>query len=111
MNQRYFPTAIVLLALASGTGIAAAGQTGGGSGIEKAVKPFFAEHCTSCHGEKKPKGDLRLDNLTMNFDSPKVMAQWTALKGAELAALNAKLKAAGLPLITVDNGRPATNQP
>ena len=41
----------------------------------------------------------------------KVMAQWTALKGAELAALNAKLKAAGLPLITVDNGRPATNQP
>lgn len=25
---------------------------------ESLVKPFFAQHCTSCHGEKKQKGDL-----------------------------------------------------
>jgi mono/diheme cytochrome c family protein len=76
MSQRSFATAMVLLALASGTGTAAAAQSGGGSGIETVVKPFFAEHCTSCHGEKKQKGDLRVDTLTIDFDSPKIMGHW-----------------------------------
>ncbi len=41
-----------------------------------AIKPFFAQHCTACHGEKKQKGDLRVDNLTINLDSPKIMGTW-----------------------------------
>lgn len=45
-------------------------------GFNKVVKPFFDQHCTSCHGEKKKKGDLRVDTLEMNFDSPKVMGHW-----------------------------------
>ena len=40
------------------------------------VKPFFSEHCTRCHGEKKQKGDLRVDTLEINFDSPKIMGNW-----------------------------------
>src|SRR5882757_6945854 len=44
--------------------------------FERVVKPFFSEHCTSCHGEKKQKGDLRVDTLVIDFDSPKVMANW-----------------------------------
>lgn len=40
------------------------------------VKPFFAEHCNSCHGEKKQKGDLRVDNLTFDFNSPKSLMHW-----------------------------------
>ena len=27
------------------------------------LKPFLAEHCISCHGEKKQKGKLRFDQL------------------------------------------------
>ena len=27
----------------------------------KDIKPIFEKHCTSCHGEKKSKGALRLD--------------------------------------------------
>jgi len=35
-----------------------------------------------------------------------VMAKWTALKGAELASLNAKLQAANMPPITVNDAHP-----
>lgn len=30
----------------------------------KTVKPFLIAHCIKCHGPEKPKGDLRLDNLS-----------------------------------------------
>ncbi len=44
--------------------------------LDSVVKPFFAKHCTSCHGEKKQKGDLRVDLLKIDFESPKVMGHW-----------------------------------
>ena len=44
--------------------------------LDKVVKPFFAEHCTNCHGAKKQKGDLRVDNLIVDLDSPKTMGHW-----------------------------------
>ena len=46
------------------------------SDVENVVRPFFTEHCTKCHGEKKQKGDLRVDTLTIDFESPKIMAHW-----------------------------------
>ena len=30
---------------------------------------FFTKHCLSCHGAKKEKGDLRLDQLSRDFKS------------------------------------------
>ena len=42
----------------------------------KIVQPFFKEHCNRCHGEKKQKGDLRVDTLAIDFDSPKTMGNW-----------------------------------
>jgi mono/diheme cytochrome c family protein len=44
--------------------------------LNKIVQPFFEQHCTSCHGEKKQKGDLRVDTLVIDFDSPKIMGHW-----------------------------------
>src|SRR5215212_2228850 len=44
--------------------------------FDKVIKPFFDQHCVSCHGEKKQKGDLRVDTLKIDFDSPKTMAHW-----------------------------------
>src|SRR5207253_10103162 len=41
------------------------------------VKPFFAAHCLKCHGATKPKGDLRLDNLPIDFVTPKIATHWT----------------------------------
>jgi mono/diheme cytochrome c family protein len=44
---------------------------------EKIVKPFFAAHCNKCHGATKPKGDLRLDNLPIDFVTPTIATHWT----------------------------------
>lgn len=44
--------------------------------LDKLVKPFFSQHCTSCHGAKKQKGDLRVDTLSVDAGSPKIMAHW-----------------------------------
>ncbi len=43
---------------------------------EKHVAEFLRQHCTKCHDEKKQKGDLRLDNLIVDFTSPKIMGHW-----------------------------------
>lgn len=42
----------------------------------KEVAAFLKEHCNKCHNEKKHKGDLRLDNLVIDFTSPKIMGHW-----------------------------------
>ncbi len=52
------------------------GATQAANSLDALVKPFFEEHCTKCHGEKKQKGDLRVDTLKIDFDSPKVMGHW-----------------------------------
>jgi hypothetical protein len=47
--------------------------------FERTVAPFFKDHCTRCHGEKKQKGDLRLDTLTRDFAAPPVAMHWAML--------------------------------
>lgn len=61
---------IVCLTLTAGPSFASE------EGLDSVVRPFFTEHCTSCHGAKKQKGDLRVDTLKIDFDSPKTMAHW-----------------------------------
>jgi len=77
---RLTDTTLKTLALA---GLAFSGAAGLAHGavqtpenLEKIARPFFSEHCTKCHGEKKQKGDLRVDNLAIDFDSPKTMGHW-----------------------------------
>jgi hypothetical protein len=40
------------------------------------VRPFLEAHCTACHGEKKQKGDLRLDTLAGDFANASVAGHW-----------------------------------
>jgi mono/diheme cytochrome c family protein len=40
------------------------------------VSAFFKEHCNRCHNATKQKGDLRVDNLQVDFTSPKIMGHW-----------------------------------
>jgi mono/diheme cytochrome c family protein len=82
--KRIMLLSLLLLATVAGPtvaappGAAAVSQSGGdgGDGLDNVVKPFFAQHCAACHGEKKQKGDLRVDTLVINFDSPKIMGHW-----------------------------------
>lgn len=39
-------------------------------------KAFFAQHCQACHAGSKPKGDLRLDNLSREFADNDTREQW-----------------------------------
>lgn len=42
----------------------------------KTVKPFLQQHCIDCHGDKKAKAKLRLDNLEPEFLSRASAAKW-----------------------------------
>jgi hypothetical protein len=67
----------LIASLALSTPFVSMGATPGArEGLDSLVKPFFEQHCTACHGEKKQKGDLRVDDLQVQLDSPKVMAHW-----------------------------------
>ncbi len=46
-------------------------------GYDRLVKPFFGQYCSKCHGEKKPKGGLRLDALGSDFATPASATHWT----------------------------------
>ena len=61
--------------------------------FEKQVQPFLAKHCLACHSGKKPKADLRLDHLSMEFDSPAVRERWQlALKRVQAGEMPPKAK-------------------
>ena len=44
--------------------------------LDRLVRPFFATHCVSCHGPKKARGDFRVDDLIVDYGSPRIMAHW-----------------------------------
>ncbi len=44
--------------------------------FDAVVAPFFTSHCTECHGEKKQKGDLRLDTLARDFVNASAAGHW-----------------------------------
>jgi mono/diheme cytochrome c family protein len=43
------------------------------------IRPFLARHCLACHGAEKPKGDLRLDRLTLDFADEATRQRWQAV--------------------------------
>ena len=44
--------------------------------FENAVVPFFEKHCYACHGPEKQKGDLRLDDLPVDFADSGALGHW-----------------------------------
>ena len=46
---------------------------------EEHVRPFFAKHCLACHGNDKPKGDLRLDQLAADLNDAATRDKWTTV--------------------------------
>ena len=53
---------VVMFSLASTCALSADGDADGIEFFERKVRPLFADHCFSCHGEEKQKGKLRLDS-------------------------------------------------
>lgn len=44
--------------------------------FDERIQPILAKHCISCHGAEKPKGDLRFDKLSTNFDTASTQERW-----------------------------------
>ncbi len=45
-------------------------------GFNEQVQPYFNAHCVRCHGDKKQEGDLRLDQLSRDFQSGADANRW-----------------------------------
>ena len=65
--------AVVLLVSCAAASSAADGGAGQG---DTQTTAFVTEHCLRCHGEKKAKGDLRLDRLDADLSKPATSARW-----------------------------------
>lgn len=46
---------------------------------EQQIRPLFAKHCLACHGTEKPKGDLRLDQLSADLSDTATRDKWSAV--------------------------------
>ncbi|MDB4574410.1 DUF1592 domain-containing protein [Akkermansiaceae bacterium] len=68
MRLRTFQLLFVLLFIMPSPGLVAIN-------FEEQVKPILQEHCFKCHGEKKQKGDLRLDTLSQDLLKNRVAAE------------------------------------
>jgi hypothetical protein len=68
------PTVIFLVILLAANAVVAADGP-----IDEHVRPFLRKHCLECHGADKPKGKLRLDSLTADFNSAETKDRWRAV--------------------------------
>ena len=59
-------------------GVAAAPPTGADH-FDDEIRPLLDRHCVSCHRGDKPKGKLRLDNLTADFADAPTLARWATV--------------------------------
>ncbi len=49
------------------------------SELERLVRPFLERHCVDCHGEEKPKGDLTLRGIQVDFSDEAQVDTWQAV--------------------------------
>ncbi len=62
-----------------GSPVWAAEPTGDASHFQENFKPFLMKHCNACHAGDKPKGNLNLEKLALDFDDASMRAHWTAV--------------------------------
>jgi len=55
------------------------GQAADAKQFEDQFRPLLAHHCVDCHRGDTPKGNLRLDNLTMDFADAATRKRWSAV--------------------------------
>ena len=67
----FLPSVALLLVFPSQDSLLAA--TVGGT---DAVETFLQIHCVRCHGEKKQKGDFRIDSLSRDFSDEQAAEHW-----------------------------------
>ena len=79
MNRLLLPLYLLLTFSAIPPTVVAAPPADGD--YDKRIKPFLAQHCVSCHGPDKTKGDFRVDTLTPDFGTPRTAMRWEEIMG------------------------------
>jgi len=73
----FYRFSVTTLVLASVQAFAAApAHQPDAKGFADITKPFIEQNCINCHGPKKQKGDLRLDDLPNDFSDPATAKKW-----------------------------------
>ena len=54
-------------------------QTADAKLFDEQFRPLLVRYCVKCHGGDKPKGKLRLENVTTDFADAATLARWTAV--------------------------------
>ncbi len=67
---------ILVAATASGTAAAGHEPTVDARQFEAHVRPLLESHCVACHGGEKPKGKLRLDQLSSDLADAATREHW-----------------------------------
>ncbi len=47
---------------------------------ETGIRPLLARYCFECHGQEKPKGDLRLDRLSPDWSNLEAVSHWVEVR-------------------------------
>jgi len=76
MHNRITSCSLVLLSLSIAPLVSAGETSTTKAEFEKVIQPFLTSHCNSCHGEKKQKGELRVDTLSRDFDNGGSAGHW-----------------------------------
>jgi hypothetical protein len=69
---------VLLLASTSGFTAPVVGQEAQpkASSFKATATRFVSQYCTKCHGAKRQKGDMRLDNIGHDMSDDKTARQW-----------------------------------
>jgi hypothetical protein len=79
--------------LSSAAGVSAADGGSSAKQYSEQVRPFLVRHCLECHGTEKPKGDLRLDKLAIDFADKASRDAWqNVLEQVKSGAMPPKTK-------------------
>ncbi len=70
---------LMLLGVAVVAAPPSTGQSDEARQFEDQFRPLLARHCVECHRGDKPKGNLRLDNITLNFADAATRKHWSAV--------------------------------
>lgn len=78
VSIRRSATLLTVLAVAAGLSspAAAADKAAAHAAFEKDIVPLLSTYCYSCHGEKKQKGDLNLQNFRTGADVERARKVW-----------------------------------
>ena len=67
---------VSLISLVFAVLLAATAHAAEPDGFHQLAQPFVKSHCIRCHDARKHEGDLRLDLLSVDYNSPKILGHW-----------------------------------